>query len=117
MVRLYRPLVALTVLAVAIRVVVMVTYSSAVFVYYNGDSLRYARIVVGGGHLRMFSDYWTPAGYPMFLRAVCDIWAALPFTIGIQHALGVATGLLFYAVLRRVGAPRGFALVPAAIEV
>jgi hypothetical protein len=115
MLRLYRPLAALTVLAVVIRVVVMITYSSAVFVYYNGDALRYARISPGAGHLSLFSDYWTPAGYSIFLAAVREIWSALPFTIGLQHCLGVATGLLFYAALRRTGAPRGFALVPAAI--
>jgi hypothetical protein len=115
MLRLYRPLAALTVLAVAIRVVVMIVYSSAVFVYYNGDALRYARISPGGGHLSLFSDYAAPAGYTIFLAAVREIWSALAFTIGLQHAFGVATGLLFYAALRRMGAPRGFALAPAAV--
>jgi hypothetical protein len=115
MLRLYRPLAALTVLAVAIRVVVMIAYSSAVFVYYNGDALRYARISPAGGHLSLFSDYGAPSGYAIFLAGVREVWSALPFTIGLQHLFGVATGLLFYAALRRMGAPRGFALVPAAI--
>src|SRR6476620_2296000 len=115
MLRLYRPLVALTALAVAIRVVVMIAYSSAVFVYYNGDALRYARVSPQGGHLDLFSDHWVPAGYSIFLAAVREIWSALSFTIGLQHVLGIATGLLFYAALRRLGTPRGFALAPAAL--
>jgi dolichyl-phosphate-mannose-protein mannosyltransferase len=115
MLRLYRPLVALTALAVAMRVVVMIAYSSAVFVYYNGDALRYARVSPQGGHLDLFSDHGAPAGYAIFLAAVREIWSALSFTIGLQHLLGMATGLLFYAALRRIGAPRGFALVPAAL--
>lgn len=115
MLRLYRPLVALTALAVAIRVVVMIAYSSAVFVYYNGDALRYARVSPRGGHLDLFSDHWVPAGYAIFLAAVREIWSALSFTIGLQHVLGIATGLLFYAALRRLGAPGGFALAPAAL--
>src|SRR5438874_2082842 len=89
----------------------MITYSTAVFVYYNGDALRYARInPLTGAHLGLFSDISAPGGYPIFLRVVREIWSALAFTIGIQHCLGVATGLLLYAALRRMGAPRGFAL-------
>src|SRR5436305_13919730 len=94
----------------------MITYSTAVFVYYNGDALRYARInPLTGAHLGLFSDHNAPGGYPIFLRVVREIWSALAFTIGIQHCLGVATGRLPYAVRRRVGAPRGFALAPAVL--
>ena len=112
---LYWPLVALCAAGVALRVLVMVTYSSAVFVFYNGDSIRYARIAAPGYHSGLFSDPFAPAGYPAFLKLLRDIWSALPFTVGVQHALGIAIALLLYAVVRRLGTPRGVALLPAAV--
>ncbi len=113
--RLYWPLVALCTAGVALRVLVMLTYSSAVFVFYNGDSIRYARIAAPGYHSGLFSDPFAPAGYPAFLKLLRAIWSALPFTVGVQHALGLAIALLLYALARRLGSPRGVALVPAAV--
>ncbi len=113
--RLYWPLVSLCAAGVALRVLVMVTYSSAVFVFYNGDSIRYARIAAPGYHSGLFSDPYAPAGYPAFLKLLRAIWSALPFTVGVQHALGIAIAILLYAVVRRLGTPRGVALVPAAV--
>lgn len=115
-VRVYRPLAVFALLAVAIRVALMVTYATAVLVHNSGDSLRYLRIdPLRQARDALFSDPAAPAGYPIFLRVVREIWSALAFTIGIQHCLGVATGILFYAALRRIGVPRGFALAPALV--
>lgn len=113
--RLYWPLALLCAAGVALRVLVMVTYSSAVFVFYSGDSIRYARIAAPGYHSGLFSDPFAPAGYPAFLKLLRAIWSALPFTVGVQHALGIGVALLLYAVVRRLGAPRGVALVPAGV--
>lgn len=105
----------LALVGAALRLLVMLTYSSAVFIYYNGDSIRYARIPVGGFHPGLFGDPAAPAGYPLFLAALRLISHRLWVTVTVQHCLGLATALLLYAGVRRFGAPRVVALVPAAL--
>src|SRR4029079_14674258 len=39
----------------------------------------------------------------------------LPFTIFLQHVIGIATGLLVYALMRRASETRWLALLPAAV--
>ncbi|MDX6699488.1 MAG: hypothetical protein QOE65_2885 [Solirubrobacteraceae bacterium] len=108
-----RAVIGVVGLAVALRVAAMLGYSTAVLNYYTGDAGRYARLApFPSGY---FTDSTAPSGYPMFLGGLRDAWAALPFTVAVQHALGVATGLLLYAAMRRLGAPRLVALVPAAV--
>jgi hypothetical protein len=63
----------------------------------------------------IFSDAQRPAGYPFFLRLVHHLSDSLPFTIAVQHALGIATGLLLYKAVRRSGAPPWLGLLPAAV--
>ena len=65
--------------------------------------------------LNIFRDAQHPAGYPFFLRLVHHLSDRLSFTILVQHALGVATGLLLYKSVRRTGAPPWLGLVPAAV--
>lgn len=63
----------------------------------------------------IFRDAQRPAGYPFFLRLVHHLSNSLLFTIGVQHALGIATGLLLYMALRRTTAPAWLGLLPAAV--
>jgi 4-amino-4-deoxy-L-arabinose transferase-like glycosyltransferase len=56
-----------------------------------------------------------PAGYPVFLKAVRLISTDLGFTILVQHALGVTTGVLLYLTARRLGVVRYVSLIPAAL--
>jgi hypothetical protein len=107
----YVPLLVLVAVAVALRVVEMVTYSTVVTDYYTGDAGRYLRY----GYPGMFWDPWQPAGYALFLAAIRGVVNWLPLTVAIQHALGIATGLLLYGTVRRAGGSRGVALVPAAV--
>src|SRR5918994_4337701 len=67
------------------------------------------------GHTGPFDDPGMTAGYPAFLNALQWISSHLAFTIAVQHLLGLVTAALLYATLRRAGAPRGLALVPAAV--
>ena len=53
----------------------------------------------------LFADFIRTAGYSMFLRGVHELSADLDFTLAIQHLLGIATGLITYATVRRVGGP------------
>jgi membrane protein implicated in regulation of membrane protease activity len=93
----------------------MVSYSSAVFTFDSGDSIRYARLPVGSFHPGLLSDSLAPAGYPVFLKVLRAIWSALAFTVAVQHLIGILTALVLYALARRLGASRGVALIPAGV--
>jgi hypothetical protein len=92
----------------------MLFYSSAVFNYYNGDSGRYLRLGYTGLH-GLFADQAIPAGYPALLQALRAISSNIAFVIGAQHVMGFVTGVLLYLAMRRAEAPRGVALIPAAV--
>jgi hypothetical protein len=91
----------------------MTLFTTADFAYFGGDSARYLRLPVTT-FTRLFGDPGAPAGYPAFLKVLHWVTHALAFTIGVQHLIGIATGLLLYAAMRRVGGPRWLGLVPAA---
>lgn len=99
-------LLTLLALAVVVRVALMVLYFPAVMLSY--DSPRFARTNMG-----MFGDFWMPAGYPFLLQVLRRISAELWFTIAVQHLIGIATGVILFLTLRRLGAARGWAAVPA----
>jgi hypothetical protein len=68
----------------------------------NPDATSYVQMAVSG----LFgTDPARPAGYPVFLSVLHEVSAQVEFTIVIQHVLGILTGLLLYASVRRVGAP------------
>lgn len=106
----------LIVLAVGLllRLVVMVAYTPAVFNYYGGDAARYMRLSAGGVS-GLFGDVAMPAGYPAFLGAIRGICDWLPLTTIIQHLIGLGAAVLLYAAVRRTGAPRWGALLPAIV--
>jgi Dolichyl-phosphate-mannose-protein mannosyltransferase len=102
-------IVALVAGAVGVRVWFMVSYPTAFLGF--PDSGQYALAAT----LNIFRDAQRPAGYPFFLRLVHHLSDNLSFTIALQHALGIATGLLLYKAVRRTGAPPWLGLLPAAI--
>jgi len=95
--------------AIALRVWLMLDYGPA-FVGF-GDSHEY----VTAAMLGVFHDVQKPAGYPIFLSLLHALSDSLSFTILIQHALGVATGVLLFGALRHSGAPAWLGLFPAAV--
>jgi hypothetical protein len=110
--RLWAPLVAVLAVGLAVRVLALASYATAAL---WGDSLRFARIAPWAPLTGMFDDPWMPAGYPLFLRAIQQVTRQLWVTVAIQHLIGLCTALLLYGLVRRLGAPRGVALVPAAV--
>lgn len=102
-------LAALVIGAIAVRVWLMLAYSPAFLGF--GDSHEYVDAAANG----VFSDPQKPAGYPIFLGIAHLLSDHLSFTIGLQHALGIATGLLLYKAGRRTGAPPWLGLLPAAV--
>jgi hypothetical protein len=74
------------------------------------DSVTY--LATSGTHL--FADASRMAGYPLFLRILRDVSPHLSFVIAFQHLLGLATGVLLYALTFRVTRSRVLALIPSA---
>lgn len=108
--RRHRALVALLIAGAAVRVALMFIYSPAYLSYF--DTWGYAKAAAGP----LFMDDWIrPAGYPAMLAALHAIWGELTFAIAVQHLLGLATVVLTYALMLRLGAARGTALVVAAV--
>ena len=105
----YRPLLVLVALGILLRMILMLAYFPAIMLHQ--DSQRYARV----GGWPMYSDFWMPAGYPMFLWLLRRLSNQLWFTIWIQHVLGLVTGTFFYLSMRRLGVVRAIACIPAAI--
>ena len=75
------------------------------------DSYVYIGAAIGP----LFGDPLRPMGYAVFLRLLHDLNANLSVTIVAQHALGLASALLLYLAARRVGVPRWWSLLPAAV--
>jgi hypothetical protein len=86
---------ALLAVAAALRVLVAVSYRPALLFY--GDSLSY---LANASHLA--PETIRPAGYPAFLRAVLVVHD-LAIVPALQHVLGLVTGGLVYALVRRLG--------------
>jgi Dolichyl-phosphate-mannose-protein mannosyltransferase len=87
---------ALLVTAAGLRVLVQVSYRPALLFY--GDSIAY---LANASHL--YPESIRPAGYPAFLRAVLVVHdlAVVP---ALQHIIGLVTGGLVYALIRKLGA-------------
>ncbi len=95
--------------AVSVRVWLMLAYGPAFLGF--GDSHEYVTAAAVG----VFHDVQKPAGYPIFLQIAHLLSDRLAFTIFVQHALGIATGVLLYGAVRRSGAPAWLGLFPAAV--
>jgi hypothetical protein len=95
--------------AIWVRVWLMASYPPGFLGF--PDSTQYLYSAKFG----IFENPQHPAGYPLFLRLVHHLSSDLSFTIAVQHATGVASGLLLFASVRRTGAPAWLGLVPAAI--
>ncbi|GAA4637876.1 hypothetical protein GCM10023196_093410 [Actinoallomurus vinaceus] len=89
---------ALLTLAAALRITTMLGYRPA-RVYY-GDSYAYLALAA---HPKPSSGF-QPSGYPFFLMLLRP-FHSVTLVVGVQHALGLATGMLVYAALRRHGLP------------
>lgn len=63
----------------------------------------------------LFENPLRPAGYPIFLVVLNSIWTNIHFVVAVNHLLGLATAVVLYAIVVRVGGPRWLGLVPATI--
>ena len=97
----------LTLLGVALRVVVTITYRPALF--FTGDSVVYLNNAadLAPGEAR-------PAGYALFLKAILPLHELLLVPV-VQHVLGVAIAIALYALMIRLGINRTLSVLAAAI--
>ncbi|MEA2309666.1 MAG: hypothetical protein QOI65_1952 [Thermoleophilaceae bacterium] len=109
--RPHLPLIALVAAGAFLRIVLMADYRPAVL--SNPDSARFLHFAHYPDGL--FDDHYGPSGYAAFLKVTRAIWDRFEATIALQHLFGIAAALLLYAAVRRLGAPRWAALVPAAV--
>ena len=109
--RPHAALIVLVAAGAALRVALMVEYRPAVM--SNPDSGRFLHFAHRGDGL--FEDHFGPSGYAAFLKLTRSLWDRFEATIALQHLFGIAAALLLYAALRRLGAPRWAALVPAGV--
>jgi hypothetical protein len=105
-------LVGIAVLAtagIAVRLWLTTIYRPA-FLGFS-DSSAY---IAAAAH-NVFGDPQHPAGYPLFLRLLHHLSHSLTLTILVQHALGIASGVLLYKSVRRLSVPPWLGLLPAAV--
>jgi hypothetical protein len=95
--------------AIALRVALWLAYRPAA-IGATVDAIEYISMADGD----MFGDPTRPAGYSMFLKLLHAVSADVDFTITVQHLLGIVTGVLMYATVARIGAPRLAALAAGA---
>jgi hypothetical protein len=85
-------------LAAGLRITTMLGYRPA-RIYY-GDSYAYLTLAAHPSP----SSGFQPSGYPFFLMLLRP-FHSVTLVVAAQHALGLATGMLVYALLRRHGLP------------
>lgn len=90
------PFGILVALAAALRVVAMIAYNG---ILWFPDGHSYLTVAV-----RPIPYPARPMGYAFFLHLL-EPFHSLAFVAGVQHAMGLAAGVIVYAVLRRFGTP------------
>jgi hypothetical protein len=93
--------------ALAVVVALGVVMRLALWAAYDPVVMNVADTAVytAMAHGLMFDDPARTAGYSMFLAGLDPFTRDLDVILVIQHLIGIATGLLAYATIRRVGAP------------
>ncbi|MFG1825934.1 hypothetical protein ACGFIJ_25925 [Microbispora bryophytorum] len=108
-IRRHRVFTVALVAAAALRVITMLGYPPARMYWY--DSFAYLHNAV---HLQPDQGFH-PIGYPLLLRALLP-FHSVGVVVAVQHAMGLATGVVVYAALRGRGLP-GWAAVAASAPV
>ncbi|RBQ21370.1 hypothetical protein DP939_01230 [Spongiactinospora rosea] len=93
-------------LAAVLRVVTMLGYRPAQL--YWGDSFSYLHLAA---HPEPSTGF-RPPGYPLLL-ALLRPFHSIELVVAVQHAMGLAVGVLIYALLRRAALPAWAATLAA----
>ena len=96
--------------ALGLRLAVAVAYAPALFF---SDSWRYISLAYRSPLVGLAPD--RPSGYPLILDSIAIPGQSLLAITTLQHAVGLVAGLLAYALLVRLDAPRWMAALVAAV--
>jgi hypothetical protein len=102
-------LLGLLVIGVALRAWITLVWRPALTGYSDTG------IYFDGAVNSLWADPIRTVGYSMFLRVLHAITPHLLLVTLVQHALGLATAVLFFYAVGRCGGPRWLGLAPAAI--
>ena len=98
-------------LAAALRVAVAVAYRPALF--FIGDSWGYLERAYD--HTFVGFGFGQPSGYPVVIKLLSYVTHDLAAITALQHVVGLATGVLVYALSRKLAVPHLLAAAAAAI--
>lgn len=98
----------LLVLGIGLRVAMWIAWDPVVA--NVSDELRYVIQAREG----VFVDPGAPGGYAMLLDALHFVSESVELVVLVQHLLGLATGIVLFAAVRRLGAPLWAAALAAA---
>ncbi|MGH9056311.1 MAG: phospholipid carrier-dependent glycosyltransferase [Acidimicrobiales bacterium] len=104
-IRRHWPMLVLVLAGAALRAVVTVGFRPVL--WYLGDSISYLSMAVGGP-----AYPWRPQGYSFLLLILRPLHHLAAVAV-VQHGLGLAVGVLIYAVCLRVGLRRWVATLAA----
>ena len=96
--------------AVLLRALSMMAYGPALFF---SDSWAYLSMAWDGGLVKFAPD--RPAGYPLIVHLLGPAGHALWPLVALQHAAGLATGVIVYLLCLGRGVPRTLAAAAAAV--
>jgi hypothetical protein len=108
--RAHWPLLVVLAVASAVRVAVAIAYQPAIFF---GDSWAYLDLAYDGDPVGFAPD--RPSGYPLAIDLLSVFGRSLLAITTAQHVAGLVTGVLVYALLRRLALPRWLATAAAAV--
>jgi 4-amino-4-deoxy-L-arabinose transferase-like glycosyltransferase len=107
--RRHRVIIAITVLAAALRAVVLLAYRPALIFPDSNRYFQFSQHFING---HWIPDTLRPSGYSILLIPVTrsHVLALAPL---VQHLIGLGEGAMVYAVLLRLGARRWVAVLAA----
>lgn len=103
------PLLGIVIVSIVLRAWLAIAFAPSVM--NLADSAGYIQFA----HSAVFNDIVHPAGYALFLKVLGWLSSSASAPIMLQHVMGIATALLAYALMRRLGAPRPVSVIPAAV--
>ena len=109
-VRLHPPLLGVVAAAVVLRILVEIAYWPALF---YSDSWEYIQLAYSKSIVAFSGS--RPSGYPLLIHLLSLPGRNLATITIVQHLAGLATGVIAYALLRRLGIRTWLAVVVAAV--
>lgn len=103
------PIGVLLAVGLVLRIALSLVYHPAALNQY--DSATFTGMAAGD----LFSSFYQPPGYPLFLRIPHLLSDQIALTISVQHLLGVLTAALMWWIVFRLTGSRWLGLLPAGV--